>query len=112
METQDVMSGYLTCLFKALAMDLAMLVLPTPGGPQKHKMLSGYLTCLFKALAMGLAMLVLPTPWGPWKHKMICLIILPAYLKPWLWIWPGWFYQLLRDHGNTRCNVWLSYLPI
>ena len=47
METQDVMSDYLTCLFKALAMDLAMLVLQTPG-----------------------------------------------------------------DHENTRCNVWLSYLPI
>ena len=41
-----------------------MLVLPTPGGPQKHKMLSGYLTCLFKALAMDLARLVLPTPGG------------------------------------------------
>ena len=54
MKTQDVMSGYLTCLFKALAMDLTMLVLPTPG--------------------------------GPWKHKMLCLVILPAYFKPWLWI--------------------------
>ena len=31
MKTQDVMSGYLTGLFKALAMDLAMLVLPIPG---------------------------------------------------------------------------------
>ena len=40
METQDVMSSYLTCLFKALAMNLAMLVLPTPGGPWKHKMFS------------------------------------------------------------------------
>ena len=39
METQGVMSGYLTCLFKALAMGLAMLVLPTPRGPRKHKML-------------------------------------------------------------------------
>ena len=39
METQDVMSSDLTCLFKALAMDLAMLVLPTPGGPWKHKIL-------------------------------------------------------------------------
>ena len=38
-EPKDVMSGYLTCLFKALAMDLAMLVLPTPGGPWKHKIL-------------------------------------------------------------------------
>ena len=54
MEIQDVMSGYLTCLFKTLAMDLARLVLPTPG--------------------------------GPWKHKILCLVILPAYLKPWLWI--------------------------
>ena len=86
METQDVVSGYLTCLFNALAIDLAMLVLPTPGGPWKHKMLSGYLTCLFNALAMDLAMLVLPTPGGPWKHKMLCLVILPAYLMPWLWI--------------------------
>ena len=31
MKTQDVMSDYHTCLFKALAMDLIMLVLPTPG---------------------------------------------------------------------------------
>ena len=38
METQDVMSSYLTCLSKALAMDLTMLVLQTPGGPWKHKM--------------------------------------------------------------------------
>ena len=64
METQDVMSIYLTCLFKALAMDLTMMVLPTPGGPWKNKIMSGYLTCLFKALAMDLTMLVLPTPGG------------------------------------------------
>ena len=48
MKTQDVMSGYLTCLFKALAMNLAMLVLPTPGEPWKQKdFTSFYLTCLF-----------------------------------------------------------------
>lgn len=28
-----------TSLLRALAMDLAMLVLPTPGGPWKHKIL-------------------------------------------------------------------------
>ena len=45
METQDVMSGYLTCLFKALAMDLARLVLPTPGDHENTRW-NGWLSYL------------------------------------------------------------------
>ena len=56
-----------------------MLVLPTPGDHGTQDFMSDYLTCLFKALAMDLARLVLPTP---------------------------------GDHEKTRCNVWLSSLPI
>ena len=73
------MSGYLTCLFKALAMDLLCWFYQLLGTMETQDVMSGYLTCLFKALAMDLAMLVLPTP---------------------------------GDHGNTRCYVWLYYLPI
>ena len=49
------MSDYLTCLFKALAMVLARLVLPTPGDHETQDVMSGYLICLFIALAMDLA---------------------------------------------------------
>ena len=82
-ERQRIDSSQFTDLNVLTSCTKAPNILGDSGAKQA---MSGYLTCLFKALAMDLTMLVLPTPGEPWKHKMLCLVVLPAYLKPWLWI--------------------------
>ena len=72
-EAQDFTLGvsFLTFLFRARAMDLAMLVFPTPGGPWKHRIL-------------------------PWVFPF-----LPFYSELGLWIWQCWFSPLQGVHGST-----------